>query len=72
MATKKKKWIQSAKNTGGIKEGGLHKTLGIPAGEKIPLKKIRAAARSKNKKEKMQGILAITFRKMRRKKTGKK
>jgi hypothetical protein len=36
-----KKWIQGA-----IKHpGALHKTLGVPAGQKIPAKKLAAAAK---------------------------
>lgn len=37
----KKNWIQGA-----IKHpGALHKTLGVPAGKKIPAKKLAAAAK---------------------------
>jgi len=41
----KKKWIQGA-----IKHpGALHKQLGVPAGKKIPAKKLEAAARKGGK-----------------------
>jgi len=40
-----KKWIQSA-----IKHpGALHKSLGVPQGEKIPAKKLDAAAKKGGK-----------------------
>jgi len=39
----KEKWIQGA-----IKHpGALHKELGVPAGKKIPAKKLKAAAKKK-------------------------
>jgi len=60
-----KKWVQKAKASGGIKKGGLHKSLGIPAGKKIPASKIAAAA-SKGGKVGKQARLAQTFAKMRR------
>lgn len=40
MARSKSKWIQSAIR----KPGALHRQLGVPEGEKIPAKKLRAAA----------------------------
>jgi hypothetical protein len=51
------KWIQKAK----IKKGALHKDLGIPPGQKIPLKdlKIHGTDSALMKKQK---ILAKTFR----------
>ncbi len=40
-----KKWIQGA-----IKHpGALHKQLGVPAGKKIPLKRLKAAAKKGGK-----------------------
>ena len=55
-----KKWIQNA-----IKhKGALHKELGVPAGKKIPQKKLEAAAK-KPGKEGQRARLAKTLRKMR-------
>jgi len=59
-----KKWIQAAH----IKKGALHKELGVPAGKKIPEKKLKAAAHSKNPVERKRAVLAETFAKMRHKK----
>lgn len=39
----KKKWI------GTLKKGGLHKSLGIAQGKKIPMKRIEAAAKRSGK-----------------------
>ncbi|MDN7558209.1 hypothetical protein [Burkholderia orbicola] len=44
MATKKK-WIADAIK----KPGALHKELGVPAGKKIPAKKLAAAAKKPGK-----------------------
>jgi len=41
MAPKKKNWIQGAIS----KPGALHEDLGIPQGQKIPKKKLDAAAK---------------------------
>lgn len=42
MSEHKKKWIQEA-----IKHpGALHRELGVPAGEKIPAKKLAKAAKA--------------------------
>ena len=57
------KWIQKAN----IKPGGLHKSLGIAAGKKIPKSKIAKAAK-KGGKVGRQARLAQTFAKMRKKK----
>jgi hypothetical protein len=54
-------WIQKAK----IKPGGLHKSLGIAAGKKIPKSKIAKAAKRGGKIGK-QARLAQTFGKMRK------
>lgn len=56
-----KRWIQRA----GIEKGGLHKSLGIPEGKKIPKAKIAAAAKRPGKVGK-QGRLAMQFAKMRK------
>lgn len=42
---KQKHWIAGATKN----KGGLHKSLGIAAGKKIPVKKIDAAAKRKGK-----------------------
>ena len=45
MAAKKKNWI-----AGAIKhKGALHKEMGVPAGKKIPEKKLEAAAKKPGK-----------------------
>jgi hypothetical protein len=53
-------WIEHS----GIAKGGLHRTLGIPQGKKIPASKIKQAENSSNPKEEKEGVLAATFRKM--------
>ena len=55
-------WIQKAK----IKPAGLHKSLGIEAGKKIPKSKIAQAAKRGGKVGK-QARLAQTFSRMGRK-----
>jgi len=55
----KKKWIQGA-----IKHpGALHKELGVPKGEKIPEKKLKAAEK-KGGVEGKRARLAETLKKM--------
>jgi len=44
----KEKWIQKAH----IKKGALHKSLGVPEGEKIPTAKLKKAEHSKDPKTK--------------------
>lgn len=52
-----KKWIQGA-----IKHpGALHKTLGVPEGEKIPEKKMQKALHSSNPTTKKRAQLAETL-----------
>jgi hypothetical protein len=59
MAEHKKKWIQEA-----IKHpGALHKELGVPAGEKIPAKKLAKAAKAPGVEGK-RARLAQTLRKL--------
>ena len=54
-----KKWIQKA-----IKhKGALHKELGVPAGKKIPAKKLAAAAKKGGKLGK-RARLAETLKKL--------
>ena len=59
----KKKWVQKvvAKNP-----GGLHRSLGVPEGQKIPAAKLAAAKNSKNPKIRRQANLAATLGKMRK------
>lgn len=54
------KWIQGA-----IKHpGALHKQLHVPAGEKIPAKKLEKAARSENPTLARRARLAKTLKKL--------
>lgn len=54
------KWIQKAiKNP-----GGLHRSLGVPSGQKIPAKKLASAAKQPGKVGR-QARLAKTLAKMR-------
>lgn len=52
------KWIQKAV---GKNPGGLHRSLGVKEGEKIPEAKLRAAANSKDPKVRKQASLAMTL-----------
>lgn len=53
-------WIAEATKN----KGGLHRSLGIPQGQKIPLARIRAAAKQGGRVGK-QANLALTLRKIR-------
>ena len=54
----KDKWI-----AGAIKHpGALHKELKVPAGKKIPEKKLEKAEHSKNPLEKKRAVLAETLK----------
>lgn len=64
----KKKWIQKAKKSGDIQEGGLHKSLGVSEDKKIPVSKLKKAEKSKDPKVRKQAVLAENFAKMRKKK----
>jgi hypothetical protein len=55
------KWIQKAK----IKKGALRSQMGIKKGKKIPVAKLKAAAK-KGGKLARRANLALTFRKMRK------
>ncbi len=44
MSRAKKNWIQGAIKPSN--KGALHRQLGVPAGEKIPVKKLAAAAKA--------------------------
>ncbi len=61
----KKNWIADATKN----KGGLHKSLGVPAGEKIPAKKMAAAA-SKSGKVGKQARLAETLKGLHKAKGG--
>jgi len=51
------KWIDKAMSRPGAK-GGLHRSLGIPQGQKIGAKRIEAATHSKNPKTRKEAQLA--------------
>lgn len=55
-------WIAKATKN----KGGLHKSLGVPAGKKIPASKISKATHSKNPTIKKQANLAKTLSKLRK------
>lgn len=55
-------WIQGAVK----KPGALHKSLGVPQGQKIPIKKIEKATHSSSPKLRQRANLAMTFKKMNR------
>lgn len=64
MATKPKNWI-----AGAIKHPGkLHRDLGVPAGKKIPAKKLTAATHSKNPTIRKEADLAKTLKSFSKKK----
>ena len=56
------KWIQKI----GMKKGALHKSLGVPEGEKIPQKKLTKASHSKNPTLRRRAVLAETLKKLRK------
>ena len=60
MSRAKKMFIQGAIHH----PGALHKQLHVPAGEKIPAKKLNKASHSKNLLLKRRAIFAQTLRKM--------
>lgn len=55
-----KKWIQSMH----MKKGALHKSLGVPEGQKIPASKLSKAAHSSNPTTRKRANLAKTLKKM--------
>lgn len=59
----KANWIAKAT----ANKGGLHRSLGVPAGTKIPAKAINKAARSNNPTVAKQASLAKTLSKLRNK-----
>lgn len=52
-----KKWIQAMH----MKKGALHKEVGVPAGKKIPAKKLNKASKSSNPKLAKRANLAKTL-----------
>lgn len=56
----KKNWIKGATEN----KGGLHRSLGVPEGEKIPAKKLAKAEHSPNPKVRKQANLAKTLKGM--------
>ena len=56
-------WIQKAV---GKHPGALHKSLGVPQGQKIPEKKIEKAEKSSNPTLRKRAILAETLKNMHR------
>ena len=59
------KWIQKAIPKS--HRGKLKQELGVPAGKKIPKKKIKKAAKSKNPKLRKRADLALTLSKLSKK-----
>ena len=57
--TDKGHWMET------IHKGGLHRSLGVPQGQKIPAKKMEKAEHSSNPKIEKQVSLAKTFAKFR-------
>jgi len=57
----KKKWIQEI----GMKKGALHKKLGVPEGEKIPVSKLKSNEHAKGKLGK-EVRLAETLKKLKK------
>jgi hypothetical protein len=51
------KWMQGTD----VHPGGLHRSLHIPEGQKIPVARIEAATHSHNPLVKKQAVLAETF-----------
>ena len=58
------KRVPSPTGSGTIRKGGLHRSLGVPQGQKIPVSKIRAAAKKKGLVGK-QARYALALRKIR-------
>jgi len=66
MGRSKKMWIQDAIS----KPGALHKSLHVPKGKKIPLKKLQGAMHSKNPTLRKRAVLANTLRHINRNRKG--
>lgn len=56
-------WIKKATSN----KGGLHRSLGVPSGEKISAKKLAKGAKSKSPKVRKEVALAKTLKKLRKK-----
>lgn len=56
------KWIQKATQN----KGGLHRSLGVPMGQKIPASKLTKATNSKSPTVRKQANLAKTLGKLRK------
>ena len=56
-------WIAGATKN----KGGLHRSLGVPAGQKIPAKKLAKAAKSSSPRVRKQAMLAKTLGSFRKK-----
>lgn len=54
-------WMETAVK----RPGALHRNLGIPEGQKIPAKKLDAAAHSSNPTIEKEASLAETFKRLR-------
>jgi hypothetical protein len=54
------KWISKAIKP--ANKGALHRELGVPAGKKIPAKKLAKAAKSSNPTERKRANLAKTLK----------
>ena len=63
----KKNWIAKATKN----KGGLHRSLGVPEGKKIPAKKMAKAKKSSNPKVRKQAALATTLKKINRGSSGR-
>lgn len=55
-----KNWIAGATKN----KGALHRALGVPAGEKIPEKKLEKAEKSRNPTMRKRAALAETLKRM--------
>ena len=65
----RRRWIQKAIK----KPGALSKTLGVPISEDIPVKKLKRAAKNKRaRKTAARARLALTLKKLSKKKKRKK
>jgi hypothetical protein len=62
MSREKRNWMQGAVK----KPGALHKSLGVPEGEKIPEAKIEKAMHSRNPTLRKRADLAHTFEEYRK------
>jgi hypothetical protein len=61
-----KNWIAKATEN----KGGLHRSLGVKQGEKIPAKKLERATHSDDPKVRKQAALAETLKKLNRRHGG--